>query len=199
MTEARSIFEDATDEERHYFQLIDKKIQAREDEIISNGRTAHAVYLLFKFFENAQKSIEICCGSLAKELEGVRVYADNTLAIAAINFLQKEDSELSILVVDGIDGAEAGGALNHPFLAAINRADNIKGKATVAKLSEEAYKSFPYHFLVMDKSAVRIETDPKKVQAYVNFGDKPFGMSLAQIFSEFKAASSPLIELPKPA
>ena len=92
--EPRSIFSvDTTDsEEQMYFKLIDKAIEHPEDNVISNGKPAHAVYLLNKFFETAKHSIKIYTGNLARTFDGVMAYADPQMAKSAVKFLSQEGS-----------------------------------------------------------------------------------------------------------
>lgn len=124
MTKARSIFlsGNTTEEEQEYFRLIDEIAGKQESRIISNGRPAHAVYLLYKFFHCARHKIGICTGRLLQELPGktdsVLAYADPALARAAIHFLGRENTELSIIVADK-DGLDTDGQPeSHPFLKA---------------------------------------------------------------------------------
>ena len=105
MTEPRSIFaaESVNEEERLYFKMIDAAFKAKEDRNISNGKPAHAVYLLHKLLDNAEKSVRIFTGNLSRTFNGVSAFADPEMANAAVNFLRQEHSVLSILVADDLD------------------------------------------------------------------------------------------------
>ena len=97
MAESRSIFpvQAAKEEERLYFEMIDAALEARDDKLISNGKPAHAVYLLNKFLASAERSVRIYTGKLSRAFGGILAYADPELARSAIQFLQKENSSLS--------------------------------------------------------------------------------------------------------
>ena len=48
-----------TEDEVFYFRSVDLLWNERSSAPISNGRPLHAVYLLHKFFEDAQKEVRI--------------------------------------------------------------------------------------------------------------------------------------------
>ena len=196
MTEPRSIFaaDGANDEERQYFKMIDSAFSAKNDRVISNGRPAHAVYLLHKFLDNAKSSVKILSGSLSRTFDGVLAYADPEMANAAIKFLGRQNSRLSILIVDDIDVGPEQGALDHPLLAAIERAE-ISGRVTVAKADTKNWGG-DFHFIVMDETASRVEYDTENAQAFVNLGDSGFASQLARAFDFFEPNSVPLYSKP---
>lgn len=198
MSEPRSIFPAgaAGGEERLYFKMIDASLESREDRVISNGKPAHAVYLINKLLACARRSVRIYTGRLSRTFDGVLAYADPVIARSAITFLGKEGSELSIVIADEPDVEPGQPLRDHPFLKAILDAD-IRGKLRVSKANEADRERFQYHFIVVDDEAMRIEIDTEKAQAYVNFGNAPFGKQLRGVFDEFERNGAPLLPVPE--
>ena len=200
MSEPRSIFpvEDAIEEEMQYFRMIDEALQNPEDRVISNGMPAHAVYLLYKFLERAQEIVRIYTGRLSQSFNGVLAYADPKLAEAAIGFLAKPGTKLSIVIVDDPDIDDGQSIEDHPLLSSIATGD-VQGEVKVSKGDPKQLDSFKYHFIVMDNQAVRIEFDTDAAKAYVNFRDQDFGKDLVSLFDSVEADSQLLFSVPKAA
>ena len=204
MSDPRSIFpvEKARAGEQLYFGMIDRAIEKKENVNISNGEPAHAVYLLNKFLSTADRVLNIHAGALSRQVEDengakdVMAYADPQLAESAIAFLQKENSKLSVVLADDIDVEEGQGVLDHPLIAAISEAEGLKGTLAVARARPEDCESFPYHFLVMDGEAWRLETEPEKAIAMVNFGDQEFAEKLDGWFQMMSSSAEPLLSIP---
>lgn len=206
MPAPRSIFSDPTEEEKLYFGAIDGVFQEDSKRVISNSKPGHAVYLIHKFLENAEHSIKICTGRLAQEVEGVWAYGDPKLAESAIKFLQKPDTELSIILLDeeGPELKEEENLADHPFLGRIKQAsDKLKGMLNVFQVSNEWYSqfSFRHHFLVMDNHALRVEmhrnkADMSETKALATLHDQEFAESVADVFGWIKAESKLLLTLP---
>ena len=202
MSNPRSIFpiDGADIEEQLYFKMIDEAMERKEDKIISNGKPAHAVYLLNKFLECAKQSVKIYTGTLAQTFDNVVAYADPQMARSAINFLSKENSELSIVIVNEPD-VHPGMTINeHPLLKAISEADSeIEGRVDVWRGNPEDWEDYQYHFLVMDDEAFRIEVDTEEAQAYVHFADPGFAKNLSDTFDLFRDRAEHLLSLPAAA
>ena len=201
MSEARSIFpiEQMGEYERAYFEMIDRVIEAPDGELVSNGKPAHAVYLLYKFLDSAKRTVRICSGRLERVPEKWRAWSDEELAKAAIRFLSRQDTSLSILIVDekGIDVDPDQEAADHPFIQAIQNAkDTIKGAITVTEVNPDMRMHVPHHFLVMDEEHARVETEPDKIKAYVSFNDPDFAKLLASAFDSYQQGSETLFSMP---
>lgn len=201
MKKPRNIFpvNTAKDEEQMYFQMIDRAMLAKEDNSISNGKSAHAVYLLYKFLAEAQQSVRIYTGNLMQVFDNVLTYAEPELVKSAISFLGKENSKLSIIIVDEPDVEKGQKIEEHPLLAAILKAESdgyIKGEVGVSRGVQEDWEGFGYHFTVMDDEAMRIEVDIKKAKAYVNFGNPDLSKRLANLFDKFERNSKELLSIP---
>ena len=190
--------ETAEVDERLYFEMINAAMEARENKLISNGKPAHAVYLLHKFLASAERSVRIYTGKLSRVFDGVLAYGDPELARSAIQFLQKENSSLSIIIVEDLDVEEGRSIKDHPLLAAISEAE-IRGSLNVSRGNPDDWENFQYHFVVMDEEAVRVEYDTNKAQAFVNFAYAETGARLARLFDAYQRDSTPLLSLPAAA
>ena len=190
-TDARDIFEDATDEERRYFQLVDRAMEAADpSEPISNGKPAHAVYILNTFLQNAEEHVRICTGTLARTFDGVLAYGNHTLVQSAHRFLSKPDTRLSIIIVDAPDIDDGQGIEHHPLLAGLKDVD--EGRLRVSSLRGDTAADFNHHFVVMDSEALRVEVEPDKAKAFVIFGDESFAEGLANLFDSMEEDSEQL-------
>ena len=54
------------------------------------------------------------------------------------------------------------------------------------------WKEFPYHFMIMDSEAVRIEFDGNCNDAAAKFGDAHFVARLVRVFEEMARSGTPL-------
>ena len=180
----RDIFESADEEEQLYFEMIDRVARDRSDQVISNGRPAHAVYLLHKFFEIAEQSIKIFTGRLSQAHDGVLAYANPKLADAAVNFLQKANTSLSIVIADRLDVAEGESSSNHPFLTRIWNSEP-KGQFEVYQALKNESPILPYHFLVMDGSAIRVEMNTEDVTAIASFNSSDLAAGLTSLYDAY--------------
>ena len=197
MTDQRSVFPaaNATEEERLYFDVVDRAFETNQVKPISNGQPSHAVYLLYRLLTGAEHRVVIYTGHLRRTLGDVLAYGEPVLAEAAVRFLKRPETELLLAVAEDLD--VDGGMENvsdHPFIRAILKAgDAIKGKLRLYDVKDATL--FPYHFIVMDERAFRVEVDTEKAQAYASFGDTEFAQVLATLFDHF-AETSREVELP---
>ena len=178
----RSIFVESSSEEKRYFRMIDDAAKKEQEKIISNSVPAHAVYIIHKFLSIAQQSVDICTGSLRRSFKGVRAYADPELAKAAVGFLNR-GGRLRIIIMSEPDLDEGQALDQHALLAALSQADVQDGCVTVHINSKQAVtQATPYHFIVMDDKAVRLEIDPEEAEAYVSFNHKKAGKGMSESF-----------------
>ena len=192
LTPARSIFDNATEEEERYFRMIDTSAESEQEKIISNSVPAHAVYIIHKLLSIAQEKVDICTGSLRRSFKGVCAYADPELATAAIDFVNR-GGRLRIVILNEPDLDEGQSLGQHPLLMALSEADfQEDGRVAVYKNSkEEVAQATPYHFIVMDDKAVRLEIDPEKAEAYVSFNHKEAGKGLSDSFDWIAKINEP--------
>ena len=178
----RSVFDEnrRTDEERAYFDLIDRTAEAKTDLMITNGRPSHAVYLIYKFLQSAIESVQIFTGNLKRTHNGVSAYGDPVLAETAINFLRKPNTSLSIIIAEEPDLNEGDRIEEHPFLSRILETIPNANLTVYANTRREIPKP-ELHFMVMDHQAYRIENDTDNIIALANFGN-PSPISVLDLF-----------------
>jgi len=178
-----------TKDEREYFHAVDEALAGSIDQIISNGKPQHAAYLLEKFLAHAQQVVRIFSGRLARTVNGVEVYG-NAQVLAAAERLLKQGASLRIVLEEGIDLRTGETVTDHPVerLACRLRNDGtMKGVLDMRQASKDSLdhlksRDFKYHWMVMDESAYRLETDLRKAKAHANFGDGEMAGKLARIF-----------------
>ena len=190
--------ESATDQDRAYFRFIDDALRYKANRKIRNSKPAHTVYLVSRFFSCAQKNVRIYTGRLSRSVGSRRAYADPEIVRSAIEFLRREDSRLSIVILGEPDVDPGQPIDSHPLLTAIAEAEGIRGTVCVSKGDPGEWKEFPYHFLIMDSEAVRIEFDGNCTDAAARFGDAHFAGRLVRIFDEFERSGSPLLRMDPP-
>ena len=178
-----------TKDEQDYFLAVDEALADSIDRLISNGKPQHAAYLIEKFLDHAQQVVRIFSGRLARTVNGVEVYGNDKI-LAAIDKLLKKGASLHIVLQQDIDLRTGETWTDHPVaqLASRLRKKGVMNgvldirKASKGSLAYLKDKDFPYHWMVMDESAYRLETDTKKAKAHANFGDDEMAGKLARIF-----------------
>ena len=175
----RSIFSSRSGSEKQYFDMIDRAFATRNERIIRNGEPAHAVYLICKFLDIAQRKVLVCTGHLSREFGDVYAWAEPKLADAARRFLAEREGHLRIVITDKPDVDEGQGIVDHPFLRSLSDAETGDGRVDV--YHHRASSSLP-HYITMDDEALRLEVDPAKAKAYVNLNDPKTCEVLQSIF-----------------
>lgn len=184
--------ETAAAEDRAYFRLIDHALKYKANRKIKNCKPAHAVYILNKFFSCARRDVRIYTGCLSRSIGALRAYADPEIIGSAIEFLRREHSRLSIVILGEPDVDPGQPIDSHPLLAAIAEAEGIRGTVRVARGDPSEWKEFPYHFMIMDSEAVRIEFDGNCADAAARFGDAHFTGRLVRVFDELARSGTTL-------
>lgn len=186
-----------------YYAILDVALENKIDAILRNGRPEHARFIIQRFLERADTTVRLLSGKLSKVFEGVNVYGHEDIKESAKGFLRRDGTQLNILLQEEIDGG-AGNIENHPLvqeLRALEKRHELKGKLDIRRASEEDVKrylesDFPYHWMVMDESAYRLETDCQQAKASVNFGDPRMAKGLAEFFDRIFENGTRLIHLP---
>ena len=186
-----------------YYLLLDAALEQKIDAVLSNGKPEHARFIIQRFLEHADTTVRLVSGKLTKVFDGVNVYGHEKIKEAAKKFLRREGTQLSILLQEGID-AEGENAENHPLvqeIRALEQRHELEGKLEIRKASDEDVANyleseFPYHWMVMDKDAYRLETDCEQAKASVNFGDPRMAEGLAEFFDRMFDRGTLLISLP---
>ncbi|MXY54208.1 MAG: hypothetical protein F4Y86_16995 [Gammaproteobacteria bacterium] len=178
--------------ERTYFEIVNGALKAQENLTISNGKPQHAVYLLRTFLANAKRSLRMYSGALARYIDGGHVAAfDNPHVLhAAETMLTRPNATMAVMIEQSLDVEEGGSPDDHPLIRLAKRMKSerrLRGNLEISQATE-AVKSalkeadFRHHWMVMDGSAYRLETDPSLARATVNFGDPRSARALDTMF-----------------
>ena len=202
MTKVLNPFDPSTwgDDEKLYFNQIDLALEESLNLPLSNGKPAHAVYLIDKLLRNATKNIRLYSGNLRQVWDDIDVYRHEVI-LDAVSVLLKRGADLFITLEEDIDG---GSVMEHPLVRSAfkwNDEGLMKGLLDIrqADQSSIAYleeRDFNHHWMVMDEQAYRLEADTGDIKAHVNFGDEVVGEALTKIFDRrlFRMAR-PLVRL----
>ena len=167
------------DEDTAYFGAIDVALRNKDKRYISNGRPEHAAFLVHRFLENAVGVVRIYSGSLSRTLNEIDVYGNPHIIAAAKDFLGK-NGRILVVVQNELDLPSGGGIEDHPFVGLVK--DIQRKGSLVVKRAGDTDGLSDYHWMVMDESAYRLETDIKSAIAHANFGTPKVAMQLAQLF-----------------
>ena len=191
MTIALDPFEPSTwsEKEKVYFEKVDSALAQETNLLFSNGLPQHAVYLIEKFFTNAKTKVRLFSGSLRRTVGGVVVYGNPRVAQAVEKMLTGGVS-LQIVLQNAIDVDVNQTWKDHPLVRIedrLNEAGRVSGSLEIRQSSKDSVRhlekfKFLNHWMVMDRTAYRLETDIRKTTAHVNFGDREMAGALADIF-----------------
>ena len=188
-------------EDKAYFDAIDAALENKDKRYISNGRPEHAAFLVHRFLKNAEQTVRIYSGSLSRSLDGVDVYGAAHIVEAAQAFLGR-GGRIQIVVQNGVDSPSGESIEAHPFLRSAEGVEQGEGKrqgSLVVKKATVSNALTAYHWMVMDESAYRLETDIESAKAHANFGTPKVATQLAQLFDELLYVSGEtLFEWPTP-
>ena len=200
MTKALDAFDPTTwtDAERYYFANVDEALETARNVVLSNGRPQHAVYLIEKFFRNAQHVVRLFSGRLSRTYGGVSVYTNPRVVDAAADLVGRANCKLSVIVEEEIDVEPGQPVADHPLArmaSALKTRGEMRGRFEVRQASRTAIdflrrKDYCHHWMVMDRRAYRLETDTEQVKAHVNFGDSTTAGALVTIFDQLLYPSS---------
>lgn len=170
-------------DQAEYYRLIDECAQTKKDLLISNGLAEHAVYLMTLMFRHAQSHIRLFSGELpdvmGREHKEIKIYSNDELMAAAENFLRNECSNLDILV------QKAENVKSRIFIRDLERKKQgglIKGLVKL-KVTNASISDISSHFMIVDNSGYRLETDHDNTKAIANFGDNKTARRLVDIFN----------------
>lgn len=183
-------------EHEDYYGIVDEAFVSKHQRLISNGRPEHAAYLLGKFFQNAESRISLFSGKLAQNVRGVKAFASDNIITAARRFLQRPGSELDVILANPIDVAEGEDPTDHPFVSGIQYESDwgfLRGRFDLRQAAE--VDRHGYHFLVMDETACRVETDTDKVEAVVALHDAELCVLARSAFDRMLARAEPILSI----
>ena len=172
-----------------YCDVVDEFFARGADENVSNGKPEHAAYLIYKFLTNGTRSIKLFSGSLKQETSEVAIYRDPQIVDAARAFLHRSGTSLQVALENDLDTRDGEA---HPLVAAVKQdqdAGLVHGDFNIRKVPERILNrlrevGYPYHFLVMDERAYRLETDKEAARATANFGDRTYARALSGLFDD---------------
>ena len=173
-------------EEQLYREMVDRAFKGNDPQSFSNGKPEHAAYLIGRFFDHARSTIRLYCGSLARAVNGVQVYASSDVIGSALDFLRRPNSRLLIVLENEIDARSRD---DHPLLKAISVAEpHVRGTTRVymngVQMGDSGNPVKIPHFMVMDQKGYRIEVDSRKVIASAKVNDVSQSQTLARFFDQ---------------
>ena len=173
-------------EEQLYREMVDRAFKRNDTTSFSNGRPEHAAYLVRRFFDHATTSIRLYCGSLARTMDGVKVYESSDVISSALDFLRRRDTRLCIVLQNRIDARSFD---EHPLLRAISGAEtDVRGTTRVytngVQMGGNGNPVTIPHFMVMDRKGYRIEVDTRRAMASAKVNDLSQSQRLAHFFDQ---------------
>lgn len=175
--------------EKLYFENAKELLRSGDEGWIANGRPEHAVFLIAGFFDHAKEKVRLFSGSLTRkeEFRNFDIYANQGVINALICFLRKDGKECNIILEKELDLDET---MQHPLIEAVKQLDkggHMRGKFRIAKAKESTLKfmkerNIGQHFMLMDTSALRLETNQERVKAHVTFGESNGSKVVAELF-----------------
>ena len=178
-----------SDNERAYFQSVETACREGRNTPISNGLPEHAAFIIRLFLANAQRTVRLVSGGLpVKYQDRVPVFGSFYVVAAAMDFLTRPKSEFQIILHGELSDVST--IDNHPLVWMAKRLGEegrLTGTLTVKQLSNSWERALRegdmlWHWMTMDESAYRIESDIEEPAAVVNFGEPEYTMELAGMF-----------------
>lgn len=178
------------EDERRYFEHVDRALKFRMNRVISNGQVEHAAYIIHKLLISAQRKVRIFSGRLSRTYNGFDVYSNDQIIKATEKFLSLPGSELTVVLEHELDIKPHETIKDHPVIHVASEAkqtDRLGGKLEIRRASEEATnflrkKDYSNHWMLMDDEAYRLETNTEQAGAHVNFSDAKTTKALTMIF-----------------
>ena len=191
MTATLDPFDESTwnEDQKWYFDGIDKALREGADLKISNGKTENTLFLVHRFLENAGSTVRLFSRRLTRETEdGMAIYSNPHVLEAAQNAL-KSGVKVVVVVRDELD-VEDGDPRSHPLVQSALNLRGIGSLAGLLALSRAAEKSVDWldgldclhQWMTMDDRAFRLETDVENATAEVNFGRPDMAATLNRVF-----------------
>ena len=194
-----------TESERFYFDYVERMLDDGANVVVKNGRPIHAIYLIEAFLRKAKNTVRLFSGTLKQRTDELKIYSDSHVVAAARNFLSKPGTDLRIVLENPIDLMEEQRIKDHPMIDMAHRLRDegrMGGAFRVRRASEDNIRflrkeKFCHHMMIIDERTYRLETDPEKFKAHVNFGDEKTAGKLSQIFDLILFDSGePLVSIP---
>jgi len=164
-----------------YRKYVKGLAEARSSEIICNADKDHATILLTELVKNSEKNLRILCKNMKNmdpDVTGDTYYID-----AMAEFLNKENSELKILMTDHYKNENY---FNSSEIFSLLK--KYKDKVTLKYIKEDELNLVSIdgdllNFTLSDDAAFRFETDVDKYMALGCFNDRKTVKVLDEKFS----------------
>jgi len=166
---------DATTDLAMYREGVEKLLQLRVDQEITNSFPAHAAVLFEQFFKHAQHQVRIFCRHLSAS-----VFDCDFLVQAASAALQRGVT-VEILLQDA-----------EPQKSAFFELIKKTATARIAVVNSPSARGATVNFSVMDQRAYRFEEDRDRVKATANMFDPRIAALLVQKFEQLQLNSTKL-------
>ena len=160
-----------------YREGVNKLLELKIDQQITNGFPEHASVLFEQFFKHSQKQVRIFCKNMSAQ-----VFDSPSVIDAAKNAINRGVLVEVVLQEDGPESAE------------MNALAKTGRGLVIHKAVNDAVREAPFNFTVMDDRAYRFESDRNTIKAVANMFDSKVALLLIRNF-ELMQASSDKLEL----
>ena len=194
-----------TESERFYFDYVERMLDEGANVVVKNGRPIHAIYLIEAFLRKAKNTVRLFSGTLRQRTEELEIYSDSHVVAAVRNFLSRSGTDMRIVLENPIDLTEGQRMEDHPMIDTaygLRDEGRMGGAFRVRRARKDNIRflqreKFCHHMVIIDERAYRLETDPEKFKAHVNFGDEKTAGKLSQVFDLILFDSGePLVSIP---
>ena len=182
------------DDTAAYFDAFNDKVYASKPDLLGNSNPSHAVYVLKRFIDLAQRELRLYTGCLQQVsdrfgYEGLRIYSDPNLIESFRDFLSKSSqNSLKIVVEDEIDGSNG----SHPLIEcfkSIKSSGKSSGKVELRKIEKKLRDEMERleanrHLVLVDNSFMRTEISHEKSAAILLFHDSENITPISNFFDE---------------
>jgi len=183
-----------------YRELVDRRAEASDDEIIESADPDRFGILIEKLFEVADNRVSIysdhlCRKSVTVDEEGVIVvdgayWSNPEVITAAKRFLSKKDSKLGIIVGKRLDVSEGQSIAGSEFIRRIVRSPDRKGDIVLCLSADGMVgdtRLASVNFVVAEKG-YRVEEPGEGTPAVSRFGRPNLNHQLFDIFDQMLRA-----------
>ena len=139
-----------------YKSRINKALKHGHELSTYNRDIMHAIEVIVGGFNHSSKTINLLSNELDK-----RIYDAPRILQAIRKFLQKENTELNILLEKDLD--------DHPILEVCKEYGD---KVTIKRVPDEWQKRYSFNFMTIDDVAYRYEPDRDSFEAIVGVNEK---------------------------
>lgn len=148
----------------YYAKYVKNLADSKKDELFLNSGDEHAEVVLSQIFRSSEKVVRIFAGNL------IRFADKNNYINALMSFIDKEDTELKILLNDYSNECIDRMKKSDLFPILWYYSDKKNKNITIKYSNQNVYSNGePVHFTTGDDHMFRIETNLKERKAKCNF------------------------------